>query len=239
MNKTPLISVSKRQSHDESSLIICNTDFPKRLPSSGLTALPSVDSYRDLCREITDIKQVFTLNYFGHSEVPTSSVTTMNEVKKSDFINLYKLSKEVREPIYNRLHDWLNESENSSEILNTLLEKNLVKQSKAGSFKLLRTELYAIVATVPEFVEQIIKLSEFRHLDAIRYGAFTEKGIVELITVFNDRNLMYIDESSDAVVASATGFKGDLLLPKTVQRTGNKLTQDKLRLMLHQQSKVA
>ncbi len=238
MNYLRLIAVSNTQI-DQREMVAFDTQFKAHLPTNGLTFLPTVEAFRKYVELTEKPKQVLTTNYYGRSTQKDTTVVSFSEMQNSNCLNLTDVSKDIKDPILKRFSQWLQEGDKST-LIDTLIERKLARLAyEEQALKLMRGEFGGLIACAPEFVSEIIKLPGFEHLDAIRYGAFLDNEIIDLITIFKDDHLMYVNDAEDYIVASVTGSNGKIKLPHYITNTKKRITQADIERLHEQQFKVA
>lgn len=220
MNTTTLISVQSTalsNTQTEGAQVIFRSTCFGGIPLSqqGATYIPTIQSFKTISKYV-DVKHLINSQYFGQSA--DNSKLTMSHVKASSLVDLSLLVLDSRDALLNIVTKWIKEdTEEAKQRAKSLVERGLARVSFKQTIEPVRKELFAIIASYPEVIDVIKASEEFSHVDAIRYGAYIEGELVELITVFSDQHIMYTSSESDAIVASVSGgFKGEVLLPSSI-----------------------
>lgn len=222
MTTTTLISMQTEALNDSqmsSDITFNSTCFADiHLSAQGETYVPSIKSFKTISKYI-NVKYLITSQYFG--QAVDKPKLTLADVKSSAVVDLALLGFDAREALLKLVTKWIKEDSTEGQMrANNLVEKGLARISFKQTVEPVRKELLAIIAHYPEIVDVVKASKDFAHVDAIRYGAYIEGEMVELITVYSDRHIMYNDQKSNSIVASVSGgFSGTVSVPGKIRTT--------------------
>jgi hypothetical protein len=204
--------------------IFCNKELPKK----GITLAKNMAAYESSLKDIKQSKiptdsaiQVYVIDYMGNRVARGSSARMgWDDVKQSDFIRLSELSSEVYEVIHELVWSWVDSvSAKNPQFEAELRSNGHYKQTQQGIRpKLTSTRL--IIADYPILIDNIHKLPQFNHLDAIAYQVRLDGQMEEFITIFKNNSLLLDDaaKSQKHIRANLSNYKGYLVLPASVSK---------------------
>lgn len=237
MITVPLIALNQCTEQQLSSECISleTTMFAGNLPTLGITLAVGIPSFKKVLEQLQakesleSTPSVCRLTYLGKSQVPKTSVLTLDEVKKSDYVTLSSLARDAREPIFQVVQDFINEKAKiDATVLDSLIAIEAVKPSTIHNIRLKKTKTFSVIASYPEVIDRIHTLAEFCHLDAIVYAVKCDDYMAEMITIFNDANIALAEGDgaleSRYIDGGISHFESNISLASAVAATGKMMT---------------
>lgn len=205
-----LMSTEPQLPRRKNSLIdFKSTDLDKaKLSKDGATYLPSLVSFK-LATRYFEPKAIMTSQYLGR--FINKKQITMSDVAKSDLVDISLFSFDARDLLIKLVTRWMVQGEPEAterkvkSRANSLLKKGLAKETYHGTIEPIRKDIMAIIATHPEIVDYLKKSEEFKHVDGFQYGVYLNGEMIEVVTIYSDKYLVYKRQDDDAINASISG----------------------------------